>query len=267
MKFRNTLLHFFLFVFFSFLFFSPFFLQSKLPIPADTIIGLYHPYRDLYAKDYPNGIPYKNFLITDPVRQQYPWRLLSIENLKKAELPLWNPYSMGGIPLIGTLQSATFYPLNILLFILPFSIGWSLLVFLQPVLAGFFLYLYLRNLKISSVASLLGGITFAMCGFSIAWLEWNTLVHTALWLPLLLLSIDKLFIAVKSKLLVWVGVFILALSTAFLAGHLQTFFYLSLIVFAYAIAKGVQHKKLKQVFLFSLPILFIFLLNLSRESN
>ena len=54
MKFRNTLLHFFLFVFFSFLFFSPFFLQSKLPIPADTIIGLYHPYRDLYAKDYPN---------------------------------------------------------------------------------------------------------------------------------------------------------------------------------------------------------------------
>ncbi len=54
-------------VFFVFVFFWQFFVKGLLPIPSDTIIGLYHPYRDLYSSDYPNGIPYKNFLITDPV--------------------------------------------------------------------------------------------------------------------------------------------------------------------------------------------------------
>ncbi len=61
-----------------------------MPIPADTIVGLYHPFKDLYAKEYPNGIPYKNFLTTDPVRQQYPWRSLTIDNEKNGKLPLWN---------------------------------------------------------------------------------------------------------------------------------------------------------------------------------
>ncbi|HXS15196.1 MAG TPA: hypothetical protein VN711_03645, partial [Candidatus Saccharimonadales bacterium] len=59
-------------------FFRSFFLSGLLPIPSDTIVGLYNPFRDFYAPNYPNGIPFKNFLITDPVRQEYPWRILSI---------------------------------------------------------------------------------------------------------------------------------------------------------------------------------------------
>src|SRR6478609_7536196 len=105
-------------------FFSPIF-KNKLPIPSDTIIGLYHPFRDLYAKTNPNGIPFKNFLITDPVRQQYPWRLLSISSLEQLQLPLWNPYEMTGTPLLANFQSAGLYPLNIFLLILPFNYGWT----------------------------------------------------------------------------------------------------------------------------------------------
>src|SRR6478736_4738044 len=85
----------------SLVFFSPTVVSGKLPIPADTIIGLYHPFRDLFAKDYPNGIPYKNFLITDPVRQQYPWRWLAITSEKNMQLPLWNPYTFAGGPLLA----------------------------------------------------------------------------------------------------------------------------------------------------------------------
>src|SRR5438105_9170266 len=83
------------------LFFAPFFFKQLLPIPSDTITGLYNPFRDLYAKNYPNGITYKNFLITDPVRQQYPWRNLAIELEKKFQLPLWNPYDFAGTPLLA----------------------------------------------------------------------------------------------------------------------------------------------------------------------
>ena len=173
-------------------FFWQFLFKGLLPIPTDTIVGLYHPYRDLYAKEYPNGIPFKNFLITDPVRQQYPWRNLSINSLRNLEMPSWNLYSFAGTPNIANFQSAVFYPLNILFLILPFHLSWSILILLQPLLAGIFMYYYLKNLKLDSISSFFGGIVFAFGGFFTSWLEWGTILHTALWLPLILLSIPDM---------------------------------------------------------------------------
>lgn len=236
--------------------FKFFLFNGNLPIPSDTITGLYHPFRDLYAKEYPRGIPFKNFLITDPVRQQYPWRYLAIDIEKKLGLPLWNPYSMAGMPLLANFQTSAFYPLNILFFILPFSFGWSVLVIFQPLLAGIFLYLYLNNIRINKWASLLGAIVFPLSGFSIAWLEWNTIGHTALWLPLILLSIDKIFIDPWSKkfsIAIWLSIFLFSLVSSFFAGHLQTFFYLFLISIAYFFARWIQYGKDKIAFL-----LFVF---------
>ncbi|MDP2638366.1 MAG: YfhO family protein [Candidatus Levybacteria bacterium] len=180
-----------------FIFFWQFFFKGLFPIPSDTIIGLYHPFRDFYAKDYPNGIPFKNFLVTDPVRQQLPWRDLSVSTIKNMELPLWNPYNFSGTPLLANFQSAPFYMLNILFFIMPFATAWSAIIFLGPLLAGVFLYLYLANLNISKWASLLGAFTFSFSGFFVAWLEWGTITHVGLWLPLILLSIDKLVSSIK----------------------------------------------------------------------
>lgn len=271
----------FLFILITAAFFVPFFTEGKLPIPSDTIIGLYHPFRDLYAKEYPNGIPFKNSLITDPVRQQYPWRWVSIGYEQNLQLPLWNSYAMAGIPLLGNGQSAAIYPLNIFLFILPFSMGWSWLVVLQPLLGGIFLFFYLRNLKLDPWAGLLGAFCFGFSGFFVAWMEWGTVLHVALWLPLLLLCIDKLFeyfqnvsnskfptslklrgaskfqISNKSikipKDILWSVIFIFSLCSSFLAGHLQTFFYLYIFIFVYFVARWFQHgKEKKPLFIFIL---------------
>lgn len=228
------------------IFFRQFFLSYLLPIPSDTIVGLYHPFRDAYAKDYPRGIPFKNFLITDPVRQQYPWRFESILQEKALQLPLWNPYNFAGTPLFANQQSAALYPLNILFFILPFSVSWSFLIFLEPILAGLFLFLFLKNLKLHTAPSLLGAFAFTFSGFFISWLEWGTIDHVALWLPLLLLSVDKMFVQkFQSK---WMLVFVLAFIMSFFAGHMQTFFYLSLIVYGYILVHLLQAKeKMRQV--------------------
>ncbi len=245
---KKNLLFLSVFVITALFFFNPFILKGKLPIPSDTIIGLYHPFRDLYAKEYPNGIPFKNFLITDPVRQQYPWRKLSIDIEKKLQLPIWNPYSMTGTPLLGNFQAAVFYPLNVFLFVLPYNLGWSSLVVLQVLLAGIFMYFYLEYLKLNKWASLLGSLCFAFSGFSVAWLEWNTIVHTALWLPLLLLSQEHLL---KKRSVKWISVFLIAQCSAFFAGHLQTYFYLFLISNLYLFARilhiSLKDKKLKVV--------------------
>ncbi len=233
------------FVIIVFIFFKPFFLDGRLPIPSDTIVGMYHPWRDFYARDYPQGIPFKNFLITDPVRQQYVWRSLAVERLKKGELPLWNPYNFSGYPLLANFQSASFYPLNTLFFIFSFNMSWSFLVIMQSLLGGLFLFFYLRNLKVNEWGSLLGSIVFSFSGFSIAWLEWNTVVHTALWLPLVLLSIDKVLSRQLKykKILVWNIVFIFSLTSSFLAGHLQTFFYIVIFSLVYLLLRWWQFGK------------------------
>ncbi len=219
------------------LFFYPFFLQGKLPIPSDTILSLYHPFIDYSIKHFPNGVPVKNLLITDPVRQQYPWRWLAISLEKEIQFPLWNPYSFSGTPLLANFQTAAFYPLNIFLFIFPFWLGWSLIIFLQPVLAGIFLYCYLRRMNISQPASFLGGFVFAFCGYTTAWLEWNVLVQVALWLPLILLASEYLLQKFSYR---WLAVFIFAQCAAFFAGFLQAFFYMFILFATYVIARIIQ---------------------------
>ncbi len=219
----------------SVLYFSlPSIFSHRLPIPADAIVGLYHPYRDFYEKQYPRGVPFKNPLITDPVRQQYPWKKLVVEAEKKLSLPLWNPYSFAGTPLLANFQSSPFYPLNILYLLIPFTTAWSVLIFLQPLLAGIFLYLYLRVMRLSQLASTLGAVSFAFCGFSIAWLESNTIVHTGLWLPLILLALEHLL---RRRSFRWIGLFIFSSTSMLLAGHLQVAFYAVLICIGYMLAR------------------------------
>lgn len=261
----------FLFVLIVSLFFREFIFFGKIPVPADTIVGLYHPFRDLYAQNYPNGIPFKNFLITDPVRQQYPWRESAISIGRNMQLPLWNPYSFGGTPLIANLQSAFFNPFNILFFIFPTFFAWSILILLGQMMGGVFLYFYLNNLKLNKFASFLGVLSFSFSGFVISWFEWGTIIYSALWLPLILLSIDKIIfnyhisinsgLQVKNKnLLIWIIIFIFSITSSFFAGHLQTFFYVVILSIVYFLARWIQFGKAKKALLLFLILYLIFII-------
>jgi len=209
------------------IFFSPTIFQGKLPVPSDSLVGLYHPWRDLYKDTNPRGIPFKNFLITDPVRQQIPWRKIAIDQWKEGKIPLWNSYNFSGFPILANIQAAALYPLNILFLIFPFIDAWTMLIMLQPLLAGLFMYWYLRSLALRSVASLLGAIAWSFSGFNIAWLTWGTMGHVALWLPLALLAIDKS----------WYFILVFSLVSQFFAGHAQISFYFILVIIAYAVMR------------------------------
>jgi hypothetical protein len=153
------------------IFFIPFIRTGKIPIPADSLLGMYHPWRDVTWDSYTAGVPFKNYLITDPIRQQYVWRKLSIDAIKKGTLPIWNPYQLAGSPLAANVQSAPYYPLNILFFILPFPLAWGMLVLLQPLLSGIFLYFYLQNRRLSKMGSFIASVSFAFSGFAVSWME------------------------------------------------------------------------------------------------
>jgi hypothetical protein len=249
-----------------FVFFWQFFLKGLVAIPADSMIALYHPFRDYLSKEYPRGYPFKNFLITDPVLQQYPWRQLAVGLEKTGQIPSWNPYSGAGEPLLANIQSASLYPLNILLVVLPFIQGWMALVILQMLLGGIFTFLFLKNLGLKKESSLFGSTVFILSGFYFSWVTWNNLLHVALWMPLILLAIDKITENVKLKTenvklksLIWPLVLVFALSSSLLAGHLQLFFYSFLVAFFYFILRiySAKERIKKTVIIFVSFLIFL----------
>ena len=222
-------------------FFLPPLISGKIPIPGDLILGLYHPWRDVSFDGFsPEHFPAKNPLIVDPVVQTYPWKSLVIENLKSKNLPLWNPYSFSGQPLLANVQSSAFSILNILFFVLPFKIAWALYIILPPIISSIFIYLLLRELGLSKMASSFGAFVLPFTGYFITWLEWGNMIATAMWLPALLLSIKKIFSQISIR---WFLLMVLATNQTLLAGSWQTAFYVYLATFLYLLFTFLKEKK------------------------
>lgn len=227
------------------LFFLPNLILGKVPIPADSLLGLYHPFRDLSIDGYnPGKFPVKNPLITDPVLQTYPWRHLVIKNIKEGNFPLWNPYSFSGQPLLANIQSSSFQLTNILFLILPFKIGWGVSTILPSVLASLFMFLFLKDIGLSRLASLFGALILPFSGFFIAWLTWGSIIATVMWLPLILLCLNKIF---KTKSIIWLLILTLAVSQVILSGHWQAGFYVFLALVVYLIFLARSHKSLPKL--------------------
>ncbi|OGE32055.1 hypothetical protein A2631_02970 [Candidatus Daviesbacteria bacterium RIFCSPHIGHO2_01_FULL_44_29] len=172
--------------------FRKFIFEGLLPIPADILVGAYFPWLD-HKGGYGAGIPIKNPMASDIFSMLYPWRILGMESLKLGVLPLWDSTIMLGGPLLANFQSALLNPLNALFLILPNAWAWSIEVLLQPFLMALAMYVYLRNLKLGKLSSSVGGLSFAFSGFSIVWMQYNTLGFTLIFIPLTFLYIDKIF--------------------------------------------------------------------------
>jgi|SRR5882724_2739225 len=234
-SFKNFFLQFWPFLFLIsiwFIFSAPYFLQHKILYPAQYQVSFFTPW-NVYPQ---YAGPVKNNALSDVVNELYPWKHFTIEELKKGRIPLWNPYSFSGTPHLANYQSAVFSPFNLLFFIFPFIDAWSLVILLQPLLAGLFLYLFLREVKVSSLGSILGSVTFMFCGFMTVWMAYGTLAMSIAFLPLSLFALEKIFNVHASKNnFKNVYLFILSLSIAFsfLSGHFQISLYFACYTFAF----------------------------------
>ncbi len=180
-------------------------------------------------------MPVKNNAMPDVITQIYPWKKLTIDSLKHGKVPLWNPYSFSGTAHLGNYQTAALSPFNVLFFLTNQIDAWSLLILLQPLLAGLFMYLFLRSLERSQSASTIGSLAFMFCGFIVVWMAYGTLGYSVLWLPLILLAIHKYF---RDRSF-WYGALIsLALALSFFSGHFQISTYAALVSLAYLIFKA-----------------------------
>lgn len=183
--------------------------------------------------------PVKNNAMPDVHTQIYPWKKFTIDALRNGQIPWWNPYNFAGNPHLANFQSAVLSPFNILFFILPFIDAWSILILLQPLLAGIFTYLLVRTYKVSKVGSLISSIAFMFCGFIVVWMAYGTLGYAILYLPLALFAIERYLISKRFWFLI---LLVLTIPLSFFSGHFQISFYFLISILIYILFKGTFSK-------------------------
>lgn len=240
-----------------FIFSAPYFFKDRVPFSSTYLVNFFPPW-SAYSQF---AGPVKNNAMPDIITQIYPWKNFTIETLKTGQIPLWNPYGFSGTLHLANYQSAVLSPFNLLFFLLPFVDAWSLLVLLQPLSAGLFMYLFVRSLKRSQAAGLISSISFMFCGFIVVWMDYATLAYAIAFLPLALFCIEKYYELKKIRYLVLLSI---SLPLAFFSGHFQISIYFFITILVYLIYKFITTKNINVSLKLAGFIFFGFLLSLPQ---
>jgi hypothetical protein len=169
------------------------------------------------------------------------WRHFGFASLVRGEIPLWNPYSFSGTPFVAGIQSALFYPLNVLylFFDTPFAINLS--VTIHCLLGSLFTYLFARYIDIGRPGAVLAALTFTYGApyFFHIYPGHLTLLCTMIWLPLVMMWLETVIRTKQIRYAVWSGV---VLSLQVFAGNPQYLFYSTIAVSGYLFLRVILGK-------------------------
>lgn len=163
-----------------------------------------------------------------PLLQFFPWRTLAVQEYLSGRAPLWNPYAGFGAPLAANFQSAVFYPLNAVYFLLPVERAMTATVVLHVFLAGWFTYGLGRMLALSRSGALVSAVTFMFSGYLVARAGFLSITATVAWLPALLLALEGCLRTSPQpggSRLLWIVAVAVATGMLLLAGHIQLAYY------------------------------------------
>lgn len=172
--------------------------------------------------------------------QFWPWRQLAAEQMSAGQLPLWNPFSGSGVPLLADHQTAIFYPLNLIFWLLPVERAMGLSLVLHAILAGLAMYALARELQVSRLGGLVAALAFAFSGYMVARGSFLTEISALPWLPLLWLYGRRVL---HRRRIGDAALLALVVALQFLAGHAQTWFYSLCALALYGAWEGLRFAK------------------------
>jgi hypothetical protein len=178
----------------------------------------------------------------------YPLKDLYREFLVEGRLPFWTNLVGNGYPVFAEGQVGALYPVHLILFrFFPTLLAFNLNIFLHFVLAAVFTFAFCRiSLKLSNQASFLAGMVYSLSGFFITHIHQINILMVVSYFPLVLLLLERL---VSTKRAVWAFVLALVVALQILAGHIEMFYYSSVLGFGFFIfvafffAEGTSSRK------------------------
>ena len=181
----------------------------------------------------------------------YPLRFTLYESFRFGELPLWNRHMAMGFPLLAAFQSGVFYPPHLLFLILSFFAAIRVIFIFHFLIAGIGAYYLCRNWKFPPYLSIVGALLFALGGTVVSLSNLLNHFQTAVWLPWVILSWEKLLSSRSWKNFL---AFILITAMQFLAGSPELFAISMVLVLIDGMkvrqsVPAISHGKLLSVFL------------------
>ena len=182
-----------------------------------------------------------------PATQFVPWWKFSFDTILAGHLPLWNPQSGMGAPLIANYQSALFYPPNWLYFISYVIGGLPVLAWTQAIivtghliLSSIGMSLFCRRMGLGKLAQSISGIAFGLSGFLVSRAWFSSVNAVISWLPWVLMYAHEMVLTKKKSS--WIKL-VIVLSLQLLAGHAQLTWYTWLLVVAWILQINFNKKK------------------------
>ena len=145
---------------------------------------------------------------------------------------LWWPAILCGQPTVAGFFADMFYPTLLLRLVLPVHVVWTWTFVMHHFLAGLGTYLFLKELKVSTIAAGLGGIGYELAGslVTLAFAGHDGRLITSALMPLALFFLHRGMSRGQFRWFVFSG-FVVAMQL--LSGHVQKVYYTGLILTAY----------------------------------
>ncbi|MHA2620124.1 MAG: hypothetical protein V2G42_00100 [bacterium JZ-2024 1] len=175
----------------------------------------------------------KAFFEGDAVGVGYPLHFYAARAVKEGHFPLWTPYYYFGYPFFLESQAGLLYPFHTLFYLLPldqFFFWYHALLVMHYALAGWFTFLWLRDLTGREDAGLFAGITFMLGGYLMGHQIHLNIVEVVTWCPLVLYLMGRKE-GTWRRNAICIG-FVFAMQA--LAGHIATLIIFLPVAFAYA---------------------------------
>jgi hypothetical protein len=138
------------------------------------------------------GSPFQDSPQSDEADLTYPWRSFIGRELARGTVPFWNPHSFGGQPFFANGSSGVLYPPYLVAALLvPPDVGHSAVSVLHVFLSGLFMYLLMREWRVSTAGALVSSVAWMLSSFNMAWLHLEVVAPTAMWLPLSLFLVSR----------------------------------------------------------------------------
>ena len=198
----------------------------------------------------------------DLAYQVMPWFQYEATQFHRLVFPMWDPFQFLGQSLIGQAQPGLAYPINWILFALPLRDGHINVHYLNwyyvgiHYLAALFCYLLCRDLGRSRLASLIGGISFALGGY-IGNTSYPQIINGATWAPLVFLFLFRALRGVRPNTSAALcGVF---LGVSWLSGHHIAPLFLSLATLSVWLYSLFERGRIRRQLLAPAAVFLIFL--------
>jgi hypothetical protein len=196
---------------------------------------LFSPSHFLYGSDFieAGGVFFRTMLI-DYFRTHLTW-------------PVWDPFIHGGMPFIEGIHGEIFYIPSLIIYLLfKLTFAWGLILVIHIFLAGIFMYMFLKEMKIRGMVAFLGGFMYMMAPFlvSLVYGGHNGKIFIIAQTPLILFIYHRAFTRMK---LIYYIILAFLIFLGITTSHMQMAYFMFVTLGLYFITTTIQRWRLDKI--------------------